>query len=152
MKPTRGYSVIYETCDQFNMFRAPLWPSSGARDYTASYNTWRITPWLPMVGGQVQGRWLCIWNERCCSSQVSINHWVASCWFSSPRMTTMHEQTHVTDKHTSNFRLVNYILKWDQWSHQSEKQIIQTQYTIIHIKKEMRWLIHQRSIETCITN
>jgi hypothetical protein len=45
------------------MFRAPLCPSSGARDYTAIYNMWETTPWFPVVGGQVQASWLCIWAE-----------------------------------------------------------------------------------------
>jgi transposase len=47
------------TFAQINMFRALLCPSSGAHDYTASYNIWSKTPWLLVVGGQVQGGWLC---------------------------------------------------------------------------------------------
>jgi hypothetical protein len=37
-EPTRCYLVFYYTYDRFNMFRAPLCPSSGAHDYTADYH------------------------------------------------------------------------------------------------------------------
>jgi hypothetical protein len=47
------------------MFRAPLCPSSGARDYTTDYHMRRLTPWLLVVGGQVQGGWLSVRAEDC---------------------------------------------------------------------------------------
>jgi hypothetical protein len=50
------------------MFRAPLCPSSGARDYTTDYHMRRLTPWLLMVGGQVQGGWLSVRAEDCCTT------------------------------------------------------------------------------------
>jgi hypothetical protein len=50
-KPTRCYSVFYCTCNRLNMFRAPLCPSSGSRDYTTDYHMHRLTTWLLVVCG-----------------------------------------------------------------------------------------------------
>jgi hypothetical protein len=50
------------------MFRAPLCPSPGARDYTADYHNHHLTPWLLVVGGQVQRGWVRVRAEDCCSS------------------------------------------------------------------------------------
>ena len=39
-KPTRCHWMLYCTYDMFNMFRALLCPSSGARDYVCYYRLW----------------------------------------------------------------------------------------------------------------
>jgi len=63
--------------------------------------------WLLVVGRSGAGSRLCVWSEECCSTGQSIKHCVASSWFSSFRITTMHEQTHV--KFTIPCYLILYI-------------------------------------------
>jgi len=53
-KPTRCHWMVYCTYNMLNMFRAPLWPSSGARD-----NMCVIT----VYGVQCLGCW---WSEVMC--------------------------------------------------------------------------------------
>ena len=48
-KPTRRYTMFYWTCNLFNMFRAHLGPSPGARDYIASM---ACCVWFLVAGGR----------------------------------------------------------------------------------------------------
>ena len=52
-KPTRCHGMVYCTYKMLNMFREPLCPSSGARDYVCYYCLWCAMPWLLVVGGQL---------------------------------------------------------------------------------------------------
>jgi hypothetical protein len=78
-KPTRCYSMVYWTCNLLYMFRALICPSSGARDYTCSYNMWRVVPWLLVVGGQVQGSRLCVRDEGVEQHPSSRTHSLLPC-------------------------------------------------------------------------
>jgi hypothetical protein len=54
-KPTRCYTMVYWTYNSLNMFRAPLCPSSGARDYTDVHGVWPMTL---VLAGCWRGVWL----------------------------------------------------------------------------------------------
>jgi hypothetical protein len=119
-KPTRCYSIVYWSYNSLNMFRALICPSSGAREYVFVTvckccnipHPGRITChpapacWLPATKALhttlcnksiFSSSWW--WAYKCLKhvEQItrSINYWVASSWFSSPCITTMHGQTHV---------------------------------------------------------
>jgi hypothetical protein len=49
-EPTRCYLVFYYTYDRLNMFRAPLYLSSGAHGYISDYHTDRLILRLLIVG------------------------------------------------------------------------------------------------------
>jgi len=55
--------MVHCTYNMLNMFRAPLYPSPGTRDYMCYYGLWCAMSCLLMVGGQMQGSSLCVGNE-----------------------------------------------------------------------------------------
>jgi hypothetical protein len=55
-KPTRCYTMVYWTYNSLNMFRAPLCPSSGARNYRDVHSVWHMA--LIMAGCW---RGVCFW-------------------------------------------------------------------------------------------
>ena len=57
-KPTRCYWVVYCTYNLLDMFRALIWPSSVARDYTcviAAYGVWCLGCWWSSVRSRAAG-------------------------------------------------------------------------------------------------
>jgi hypothetical protein len=50
-EPTRCYLVFYYIYERLNMFRAALYPSSGAHDYVTDYYMDRLILRLVMFGG-----------------------------------------------------------------------------------------------------
>jgi len=50
-KPNRSHLLFHCTSYRFNMFRALLYPSSGARDYDVDYHIGRVVLGLLYVGG-----------------------------------------------------------------------------------------------------
>jgi len=50
-----------------------------SRLYLCYYRIWCLTPWLPVVGGQVQGSRLCVWDEGRCSSSFPHPRRIACC-------------------------------------------------------------------------
>jgi len=50
-----------------NMFRAPLYPSSGARDDSVGYHIGRLVLELLLVGSYVQAGWMSVRTEGCYS-------------------------------------------------------------------------------------
>ena len=55
-KPNRCHLIFYCTSYRFNMFRALLCPSFGARDYDV-YHAGRVILSLLCIGGEVQLVW-----------------------------------------------------------------------------------------------
>ena len=55
--PTRYHLLFYWTSYRLNMFRALLFPSSGARDYNVDYHIGRFVLGLPWVGSWLQAGW-----------------------------------------------------------------------------------------------
>ena len=72
-KPTRCHWMLYCTYDMLNMFRALLFPSSGAWDCMCVLLPHMVcSAWLLVVGGQVQGSRLWVQEERCCTTAVAV--------------------------------------------------------------------------------
>jgi hypothetical protein len=68
-RPTRCYTIVYWTYNLLNMFWVPLWPSSGAWDYTDVHSMWHIA--LVMVGCRC-GVWLYVLCATCCEHLYSL--------------------------------------------------------------------------------
>jgi hypothetical protein len=66
--------MFYWPCNLLYMFWALICPSSGARDYTFSYNMWRVVPWLLVVGGQVQCSRICVLDAYPVTLHLSADH------------------------------------------------------------------------------
>ena len=57
--------LIYYAYVRFNMFRAPLCPSSGAHDDSVGYHIGRLVLELLLVGSYVQAGWMSVRTEGC---------------------------------------------------------------------------------------
>ena len=57
--------LIYHANERLNMFRAPLFPSSGAHDDSVGYHKGRLVLELLLVGGKVQVGWMNVRTEGC---------------------------------------------------------------------------------------
>jgi len=59
-KPTRCHLLFYYISYRLNMFRALLWPSSGARDYDVDYQIGRFDLGLLYNECQVRLGWISV--------------------------------------------------------------------------------------------
>ena len=60
--------MLYCTYDTLNMFRALLYPSSGARDYMRIITAYGVQCLVDGCRGSVQGSRLCVQKEGCCTT------------------------------------------------------------------------------------
>ena len=67
-KPTKCHRMLYCTYDMLNMFRALLYPSSGARDYMCIITAYGMQCLVAGCRGSGADSRLCVQEEGCCTS------------------------------------------------------------------------------------
>ena len=103
-----GFIGPYES---LNMFRALLWPSSGACDYIQMVSAYGSSPWLWQVAGLVHGcRFWSVRLEGCFTTvKHPSNRFIRSnktlCSIELVLLSSCHRRC--TVKHSSNIRMIN---------------------------------------------